>query len=159
VVPPLEEAAGGSTNALTLVQQMTLHRKNEPCASCHKIMDPIGFALENFDADGSWRLKHGGQAGTVIDAAAELWDGYKVNGPSELRQAILRYSPAYLRMMTVKMMTYALGRGVEYYDMPMVRSIVRDAERNNNKFSAYVLGIVKSSAFLTRTKAAESSND
>jgi hypothetical protein len=88
-----------------------------------------------------------------------LWDGYKVNGPSELRQAILRYSPAYLRMMTVKMMTYALGRGVEYYDMPMVRSIVRDAERNNNKFSAYVLGIVKSSAFLTRTKAAESSND
>jgi hypothetical protein len=159
VVPPLEEAAGGSTNALTLVQQMTLHRKNEPCASCHKIMDPIGFALENFDADGSWRLKHGGQAGTVIDAAAELWDGYKVNGPSELRQAILRYSPAYLRMMTVKMMTYALGRGVEYYDMPMVRSIVRDAERNSNKFSAYVLGIVKSPAFLTRTKAAESSND
>ena len=159
VVPPLEEAAGGSTNALTLREQMTLHRKNEPCASCHKIMDPIGFALENFDADGSWRAKHGGAAGTTIDAAAELWDGYKVNGPSELRQAILRYSPAYLRMMTQKMMTYALGRGVEYYDMPLVRSIVRDAERNNNKFSAYVLAIVKSPAFQTRTKAAESSND
>ena len=157
-VPPLEEAAGGSTNTLTLREQMTLHRKNEPCASCHKLMDPIGFTLENFDADGKWRTKHGGDGGTLIDPSAELWDGTKANGPSELRQAILRYSPAYVRMMTEKMMTYALGRGVEYYDMPVVRSIVRDIDKNNNKFSALVLGIIKSTPFQMRTKSLESAN-
>ena len=94
---------------MTLREQMTLHRKNEPCASCHKIMDPIGFALENFDADAKWRTKQGGEGGVPIDTAVELWDGTKVNGPAGLRQALLRYSPQFVRMMTEKMMTYALG--------------------------------------------------
>src|SRR5262245_23294057 len=99
-VPPLEDATAGSTKVLTLREQMTLHRKNEPCASCHKLMDNIGFPLENFDADATWRTKHGGDGGTLIDPAAELWDGTKVNGPVELRRALLRYSPAFVRSMT-----------------------------------------------------------
>lgn len=159
VVPPLEEAAGGSTNALTLREQLDLHRKNEPCASCHKIMDPIGFALENFDADGKWRTKHGGEGGTDLNVAAELWDGTQVNGPSQLRNALLKYTPAYMRMFTEKMMIYSTGRAMEYYDMPAVRAIVRDVARNDNKFSALVLGVVKSAPFQMRTKTQESSND
>ena len=157
-VPPLEDSTAGSTKVLTLREQMTLHRKNEPCASCHKLMDNIGFPLENFDADATWRTKQGGEGGTPIDPSAELWDGTKVNGVVELRRALLHYSPAFVRNMTEKMMTYALGRGVEYFDMPVVRSIVRDADKNNDKFSSIVLGIVKSPPFLMRTKMEESSN-
>jgi hypothetical protein len=157
-VPPLEDATAGSTKILTLREQMTLHRKNEPCASCHKLMDNIGFPLENFDADGTWRTKQGGEGGTLIDASGDLWDGTKVNGPVELRKALLHYSPAFMRNMTEKMMTYALGRGVEYFDMPVVRQIVRDADRNNDRFSSIVLGIVKSPQFLMRTKTEENAN-
>ena len=86
----------------------------EPCASCHKLMDPIGFALENFDADGKWRTKQGGEGGVPLDTSAVLWDGTKVNGPVELRQALLQYSPQFVRMITEKLMTFGLGRGVEY---------------------------------------------
>ncbi|HYR84448.1 MAG TPA: DUF1592 domain-containing protein [Terriglobia bacterium] len=157
-VPPLEDSTAGSTKVLTLREQMNLHRKNEPCASCHKLMDNIGFPLENFDADATWRTRQGGDGGTPIDPTAELWDGTKVNGPVELRRALLHYSPAFVRNMTEKMMTYALGRGVEYFDMPVVRSIVRDADKNRNKFSSIVLGIVKSNPFLMRTKMDESTN-
>src|SRR5215468_990124 len=157
-VPPLEDATAGSTKVLTLREQMTLHRKNEPCASCHKLMDNIGFPLENFDADATWRTKQGGDGGTSIDASGELWDGTKVNGPVELRKALLHYSPAFMRNMTEKMMTYALGRGVEYFDMPVIRSIVRDADKNNDRFSSIVLGIVKSPQFLMRTRMEENAN-
>ena len=121
-------------------------------------MDNIGFPLENFDADATWRTKHGGDGGTTIDPASELWDGTKVNGPVELRRALLRYSPAFVRNMTEKMMTYALGRGVEYFDMPVIRSIVRDANKNQNKFSSIVMGIVKSAPFQMRTKVEENAN-
>src|SRR5262245_51352294 len=158
-VPPLEDATAGSTKVLTLREQMTLHRKNEPCASCHKLMDNIGFPLENFDADATWRTKQGGDGGTLIDPSAELWDGTKVNGPVELRRALLRYSPAFVRNMTEKMMTYALGRGVEYFDMPVTRSIVRDADKNQDRFSSIVLGIVKSGPFQLRTKMDESAGN
>jgi mono/diheme cytochrome c family protein len=154
-VPPLEDSNDKSGKILTLREQMTVHRRNQPCAGCHRIMDPIGFALENFDADGKWRAKQGGDGGTPIDAAVELYDGQPVDGPSGLRQALLRYSPQFVRMFTEKMMTYALGRGVEFYDMPVLRSIVRDASRDNNRFSAIVLGIVKSPQFQMRMKAAE----
>jgi hypothetical protein len=85
----------------------------------------------------------------------ELWDGTKVNGPSELRQHLLYYSPQFVRMMTEKMMTFAVGRGVEYYDMPVIRSIVRNSEKSNYRFSSLVMGIVKSAPFQTRVKAAE----
>jgi len=151
-VPALEDAAGGSVKTLTLREQMTVHRKNEPCASCHKLMDPIGFALDNFDADGKWRTRQGGDGGTPIDASVALFDGQQVTGPSGLRQALLRYSPQFIRMVTEKMMTYALGRGVEDSDMPVIRSIVRDVAKDDNRFSAIVLGIVKSAQFQMRTK-------
>ncbi|HLQ76928.1 MAG TPA: DUF1592 domain-containing protein [Terriglobia bacterium] len=154
-VPPLEDTKGGPERILTLREQMTMHRKNEPCASCHKLMDPIGFALENFDADAKWRTKQGGDGGALIDTSSELWDGTKVNGPVELRQALLKYSPQFVRMITEKMMTYGLGRGVEYYDMPVIRSIVRDADKNNDKFTSILMGVIKSAPFQMRTKAVE----
>jgi hypothetical protein len=125
-------------------------------------MDPIGFALENFDASGKWRDTDrsgfpdgwvaGGNGGTPIDASGELYDGTRINGPAGLRGALLRYSPQFVRMFIEKMMTYGLGRGVEYFDMPVIRSIARDAERTENRFSAIVLGIVNSSPFQMRTK-------
>ena len=157
-VPPLEDSNDKSGRILTLREQMTVHRKNQPCAGCHRIMDPIGFALENFDADARWRTKQGGEGGTPIDASVELFDGQQVEGPAGLRTALLRYSPQFVRMFTEKMMTYALGRGVEYSDMPVLRSIVRDASKDNNRFSAIMLGIVKSPQFQMRMKAAESVN-
>jgi hypothetical protein len=150
-VPPLEDSTGDNKK-MTLREQMTLHRKNEPCASCHKLMDPIGFALENFDADGSWRLKQGGEGGVPLDASATLWDGTKVNGPVELRQALQKYSPQFVRNITERLMTFALGRGVEYEDMPVIRSIVHDADKENDRFMAVLMGIIKSGPFQTRVK-------
>jgi cytochrome c5 len=158
-VPPLEDSVAGNDRVMTLREQMTIHRKNEPCASCHKLMDPIGFALENFDADAKWRTKQGGDGGVPIDVSAELWDGTKVTGPAGLRQALLHYSPQFVRMMTEKMMTFAVGRGMEYYDMPVIRAIARDAEKNNNKFSSILMGIVRSAPFQMRTKVEESTNE
>ena len=154
-VPALEDSVGASAKTLTLREQMTLHRKNQPCAGCHKIMDPIGFALENFDADGKWRTKQGGEGGAPIDASAQLYDGQQVTGPAGLRQALLRYSPQFVRMFTEKMMTYALGRGVEYYDMPAIRAIVRDVAKDENRSSAIVLAIVRSPQFQMRVKTRE----
>jgi mono/diheme cytochrome c family protein len=154
-VPALEDTAAGSTKVLTLREQMTMHRATPTCAGCHKIMDPIGFALDNFDADGKWRLKQGGEGGTPIDAAVELYDGQKLNGPVGLRQALMRYSPQFVAMMTEKLMTFGLGRGVEYTDMPTIRAIVRDVSKDNSRFSAIVLGVVKSPQFQMRVKAHE----
>ena len=155
-VPPLEDTKSDG-KVLTLREQMTLHRSMEPCASCHKLMDPIGFSLENFDADGKWRTKQGGDGGVPIDTSATLWDGTKVNGPIELRQALLRYSPQFVRMVTEKLMTFSLGRGVEYQDMPVIRSIVHDADKDNDKFVSILMGIVRSGPFQMRTKEVEES--
>ena len=150
-VPALEDTKGDG-KPLTLREQMTLHRTQQPCAGCHKIMDPIGFALENLDADASWRAKQGGEAGLPIDARVKLFDGQEVDGPSELRAALLRYSPQFVRMFIEKMMTYALGRGLEYTDMPTVRAIARAADKDGNRFSAIVLGVVRSAQFRMRVK-------
>jgi mono/diheme cytochrome c family protein len=150
-VPALEDTKGDG-KPLTLREQMTLHRTQQPCAGCHKIMDPIGFALENFDADASWRAKQGGDAGLPIDAKVKLFDGQEVDGPSELRAALLRYSPQFVRMFIEKMMTYAIGRGLEYSDMPTVRAIAHDVDKDGKRFSAVVLGIVRSAQFRMRVK-------
>jgi hypothetical protein len=156
-VPALEETKSESGKTLTLREQMTLHRTNPTCAGCHKIMDPIGFALENFDADASWRAKQGGDGGMPIDAKVKLFDGQEVDGPVELRAALLRYAPQFVRMFIERMMTYALGRGLEYTDMPTVRAIARDVEKEDNRLSAIVLGIVRSAQFQMRLKAEEKS--
>jgi mono/diheme cytochrome c family protein len=128
----------------TIRQQMEMHRAVEPCASCHKIMDPIGFSLENFDAVGHWRTT---DDGAPINTAGVLVDGTKLNGVKELREAMLRYAPQFERVATEKLMIYALGRGTEYFDMPLIRSIVHDAAKNNYRFSSLVLGVVKSEPF------------
>src|SRR5580704_10526759 len=128
----------------TIRQQMEMHRSVEPCASCHKIMDPIGFSLENFDAVGHWRTT---DDGAPINTAGVLVDGTKLNGVKELREAMLRYSPQFVRVATEKMMIYAFGRGTEYFDMTLVRSIIHDAAKNNDRFSSLVLGVVISEPF------------
>ena len=118
------------------------------------ILDRQGELLgATIAADGQWRTLDGGVGGTPIDAAVELWDGTLVDGPVELRQALLKYSPQFIRMFTEKLMTYALGRGVEYFDMPAVRSIVREAAQQDYRFSSIVLGIVASQAFQMRVKS------
>ena len=151
-VPPLEDATKDAGKVLTLREQMTIHRKNPPCSGCHKIMDPIGFALDNFDADGKWRTKQGGDGGVAIDASVTLFDGQQATGPAGLRTALLRYSPQFVRIFTEKMMTYATGRGVEAIDMPAVRAIVRTASKDDSRFSAIVMGVVKSPQFQMRVK-------
>ena len=138
-VPPLKEVASG-----TMRQRMEQHRANPACAACHKVMDPIGFSMENFDAIGAWRTIDGG--GT-IDATAQLADGTKIAGPSALLQVLTAHPEQFVRTMTQMLMTYGLGRGTEYYDMPVIRNIVRDAAKKNYRFSALVLGVVSSPPF------------
>jgi len=108
-------------------------------------MDPIGFSLENFDAIGLWRTEDEGQA---IDAAAQVFDGTNINGPADLRRWLLSYADQFVEVVAEKLLTYALGRGVDYRDMPLVRSIAREASHQDNRFSAIILSIVKSRAFL-----------
>jgi hypothetical protein len=110
-------------------------------------MDPIGFALENFDAVGAWRIH---DSGFDVDAAGQLVDGTRLDGPAALRRAILSHSDAFIRTFTTKLLTYGLGRGVEYYDMPAVRGIDRAAAQNGNRFSEFILEIVKSAPFQMR---------
>jgi cytochrome c551/c552 len=148
-VPALKEAAAGSNTPLTMRQQMEAHRANPACAGCHKMMDPIGFAMENFDGIGKWRTKDAGQN---VDASGKLTDGTKIAGVVDLRNALLRYSPQFARTVTEKLLTYALGRGVEYQDMPVVRSIVRQSARDDYRFSALIEGIVKSEPFQMNRK-------
>jgi mono/diheme cytochrome c family protein len=133
---------------------MELHRAKPSCASCHGIMDPLGFALENFDAIGEWRSADR-WAATPIDAAGKLVDGTAVGGPVDLRKALMRRPDQFVQTLTEKLMTYGLGRSVEYYDMPAVRQIVRDASRDNYRFSSIVMGIVKSVPFQMRKAATE----
>jgi hypothetical protein len=147
-LPKTESVVHGGAKP-TMRQQMELHRSVEPCASCHKIMDPIGFSLENFDAIGQWRTT---DDGSRINPAGTLVDGSKLDGVKGLREALMRYSPQFVRVMTEKLLIYAMGRGTEYFDMPLVRSVVRDAERNNYKFSSLVLGVVKSEQFQMNQK-------
>jgi hypothetical protein len=147
-VPALEESAS-KNEPRSVRQQMEIHRRNPACASCHKIMDPIGLSLENFDLVGKWR---DADQGAPIDASAELVDGTKINGPASLRKALLDRSDVFLTTMTEKLMTYGLGRGVRYFDMPAVRTIVRDAASNDNRMSSYVLGVVESAPFQMRVK-------
>jgi len=151
-VPTLKEPEPGAA-ARTMRQQMVEHRANPTCASCHKVMDPIGFALENFDAVGAWRAR---DAGTVIDASGELGDGTKIDGVVALRRALVSHPDVFVGTLTEKLLTYALGRGLDSPDMPAVRTIVASASRDRYRFSAIILGIVNSAPFQMRVRAAES---
>jgi mono/diheme cytochrome c family protein len=145
-VPPLKATEAGE-QPKTIREQMAEHRANPACATCHKIMDPIGFSLENFDAVGAWRAR---EPGGPIDASGQLADGTKVDGVAGLRDAIVRRPDMFASTLTEKLLTYGLGRGLDYYDMPAVRSIVRDAAQSNYRFSAIVMGIVRSTPFQMR---------
>ncbi len=144
-VPDLEATPDNNGGRpLTVRERMLQHRANPACSSCHKMMDPIGLVLENFDVTGRWRVRDNGMP---IDSRGDLWDGTKAQSLPELQGALLRRQETLLRTFTRNLMVYGLGRRVEAYDMPTIRHIVRDASRENHKFSAYVLGIVQSPAF------------
>jgi hypothetical protein len=135
--------------AKTVRAIMEQHRAKPSCNGCHGVMDPLGFALEHFDAVGAWRATDV-WAGTAIDASSRLVDGTPIGGPVDLRKAILRRPEQFVQTMTEKLMTYALGRSVDYYDMPAVRKIVREAAAENYRLSAIVKGIVRSQPFQMR---------
>ena len=144
-VPALDEtkaAAGGKM--LSTRERMEEHRKNPACTSCHRVIDPLGLALENFDATGAWRIKDNE---VPVDSVGDLYDGTKMEGPAGLRQAILKHSDVFLLSFTENLMTYALGRRVEYTDMPAIRAIIRDASKSNTRMSSFILGVVNSGAF------------
>ncbi len=145
-VPVLKETAAGEIPK-TMREQMAEHRANPACATCHKVMDPIGFALENFDAVGAWRTR---EPGGAIDASGELADGTSINGVVTLREALVRRPDMFASTLTEKLLTYGLGRGLDYYDMPTVRAIVRESAQSNYRFSAIVMGIIRSIPFQMR---------
>jgi hypothetical protein len=149
-VPELKENAEDA-QPKSVRERMEAHRADAVCAGCHKVMDPVGFALENFDAIGRWRNS---DDGAKIDPAGSLFNGARVDGPAALRQTVASRPEIFVGVMTEKLMTYALGRGVEYYDMPAVRKIVRDAAARDFKFSALISGVVKSAPFQMKYKAA-----
>jgi hypothetical protein len=126
---------------------MAAHRANQPCAGCHRLMDPVGFSLENYDAVGRWRNT---EEDTAIDASGNLPDGGQFAGVSGLRQALLSKPELFVGTLTGKLLTYGLGRGLEFYDEAAVRKIVRDARSNDYRFSSLVLGIVNSTPFQMR---------
>jgi hypothetical protein len=150
-VPDLEATAEAEDGRLrTVRERLEQHRANPACASCHKMIDPIGLALENFDVAGAWRIKDNG---APVDAVSAFYDGTKLTGPEDLRQALLKHQTSLVRTFTENLATYALGRRLGYADMPMVRGIVRQAAGADYRFSAFVQAIVKSSAF--KMKAAD----
>ncbi|MGH9784204.1 MAG: DUF1592 domain-containing protein [Terriglobia bacterium] len=146
-VPSLKE--DGEVKALTMRQRMEQHRRNPVCATCHSRMDPLGFALENFDAVGKWRNTVGTD-NAPIDASGTLPDGTKFDGPAELRKVLLSKREEFVTTATEKLLTYALGRGVEYYDQPAIRRTLREAAAGDYRWSALVSGIVRSTPFQLR---------
>lgn len=156
-VPSLEESnKGASTAAKTVRAQLELHRKNQPCTGCHRVIDPPGFALENFNSVGQWRDT--GADGAPLDVAGMLADGSQVSGPVALRQAIVSRPDAFTTVVTEKLLTYALGRGLEPSDMPVVRRIVKKAAQNDYRLSSVVVGIIESAPFQMRTKLEPAEN-
>ncbi|HEX4913531.1 MAG TPA: DUF1588 domain-containing protein, partial [Vicinamibacterales bacterium] len=154
-VPALEETKGTTETgrALTVRERMEQHRSNPQCTSCHRVIDPLGLALENFDATGKWRIRDGAMS---VDTSGQLFDGTAIAGPDGLREALLRHKDVVLLSFTRSLMTYALGRRVEAADMPAVRRIIRHAATQDYRLSAFVTGIVESDAFrMARIPAAQ----
>jgi hypothetical protein len=135
---------------------MEQHRNNPACNSCHRVIDPLGLALENFDVTGQWRIKDGG---SPIDSGGTLYDGSEIRGPAGLRQALLKRSDVVLSSFTESLMTYAVGRRVEPFDMPTIRQIVTDAKKSDYRMSSFIMGVINSSAFqMSRADAVETTD-
>jgi len=145
---PALESSNKEGRALAVREMLEMHRASPECASCHARMDPLGLSLENFDAIGQWRTT---DAGHAIDASGVLLDGTKVNGPRDLRQALMAQKTQFAKAVTEKLLTYALGRGIEYYDAPAVRAIDRSAAADGDRWSSLILATVKSAPFQMRT--------
>jgi hypothetical protein len=152
VVPPFEEDTE-ARKPKSVRERMEQHRRNPACAGCHRMIDPAGLALENFDAVGAWRTRDGGTRGTQVDASGQLVDGTQINGVVELRAALVREPRTFASTLTEKLMIYALGRGLTAADMPAIRSVVRESERDGFRFSSIISGIVQSVPFRMRMKA------
>jgi hypothetical protein len=150
-VPTLIATVAGKPT--TVRERTEVHRRNPPCAGCHSVMDPLGFALENFDTVGQFRTIDP-QSHALIDTAATLPDGTHLSGPEDLHKALAARGQQLAQAITEKLMTYAVGRPVDYYDMPTVRRIVHQAGTENYKFESIVLGVVESDAFRKRAPAA-----
>ena len=155
-VPALDDGVkvGEGGKLLTTRERMEEHRRNPQCTSCHKVIDPLGLALENFDVTGAYRIKDNE---VPVDVVGDLYDGTRMEGPSGLRTALMKHADMFLTSFTESLMTYALGRRLEHTDMPAVRAIVRDAGKKGDRLSAYVMGVVNSSAF--RMGAVDKGND
>jgi mono/diheme cytochrome c family protein len=153
-VPSLDETRPtGEGKFLSVRERMEEHRKNPACNSCHRVIDPLGLALENFDVTGAWRIKDNE---VPIDSAGELYDGSRMEGPNGLRNALVKNKDIFLQTFTENLMTYALGRRVEFYDMPTIRQIVREAAKNDYRMSSFFLSVIKSPAFqMSAADAAE----
>ncbi len=145
-MPSLDDSvkAEGEGKMLTTRERMEQHRANPACNSCHRVIDPLGLTLENFDVTGKWRIRDNG---VPVDSVGDLYDGTKMSGPAGLRAALLKHSDMFILSFTERLMTYALGRRVEYYDAPAIRKIIRDAAKSNNRISAFINGVVTSAAF------------
>ncbi len=154
---PLLEATSATAGGklLSTRERMEEHRKNPACASCQRVIDPLGLALDNFDVTGKWRIKDNEAA---VDSSGVMYDGTKIEGPAGLRAGLLKHKDVFLQTFTENLMTYALGRRVEYSDMPLVRSIVRQAETSDDRFSAFVLGIINSPAFQQRSSESKATD-
>ena len=152
-VPAFDETKSATAEGKTLStrERMEAHRKNPACNSCHRVIDPLGMALENFDTVAAWRIKDNG---VDVDSNGVLYDGTKMSGPADLRAALLAKSDPLLRNFTDNLLSYAIGRRIEYFDQPTVRAIVRKAGQNGNRFSSFILGVVNSAAFQMSTAEA-----
>ncbi len=157
-VPSLDETkAEAGDKMLTTRERMEQHRASPQCSSCHRVIDPLGLTLENFDVTGRWRIRDNG---APVDSAGDLYDGTKMSGPAGLRAALLKHQDMFVLSFTERLMTYALGRRVEYFDMPAIRKIMRDAAKDNYKVSAFVMGVVNSRAFqMSRAEAVSTTEE
>ena len=152
-VPDLDEtAAAKSGRLLTTRERLEMHRQNPTCNACHRFMDPLGLALDNFDVTGKWRIR---ENGVPLDTRGQMWDGREVNSPADLRKALLEFPESLVRNFAENLMAYALGRRVESYDMPTIRAIARQAAAKNYRVSAFVHGVVNSPAFQMQMQQAE----
>ncbi len=143
---------------LTVRERLAIHRENPTCNGCHGLMDPLGFALENFDVDGTWRDVDR-ESGKPIDASGQLPDGTEIGGPEALRAALLEHPEQFVQTFVEKLLAYSLGRSTEWYDMPAVRKIVRESASDEYSFSAIVMGIVQSVPFTTRDAGENGSSE
>ena len=157
-MPLLDETkAEAGDKLLTTRERMELHRSNPACTSCHRVIDPLGLALENFDVTGRWRIRDNG---APVDPVGDLYDGTKMTGPAGLRAALLKHQDMFVPELHRAPDDLCLGRRVEPFDMPAIRKIIRDAAKENNRFSAFVMGVVNSRAFqMSRAAAVETTEE